>query len=46
MLILSNIFVELEHLIIFINVDIKVPQLHLLQDRHKINGSKAVHVNM
>ena len=23
-----------------------VPELHLLQDKHKINGTKAVHINL
>ena len=44
MLILCNIFVKLEHFILFNNFD----KYHnfILQDKHKINGSKAVHVNM
>ena len=46
-LILCNIFVELEHFILFNNFDtLWVPELHLLQDKHKINGTKAVHINL
>ena len=44
MLILCNIFVKLEHFILFNNFD--VPQLHVLQDKHKLYGSKAIHVNI
>ena len=44
MSILCTIFVKLEHFILFNNFD--VPQLHVLQDKHKLNGSKAIHVNM
>ena len=39
MFILCNIFVELEHAIIFNSFDKYIPQLHLLQDKHNINGS-------
>ena len=37
-LILCNIFVELEHFILFNNLD-KYHNFYLLQDKHKINGS-------
>ena len=38
-LILRNIFVELEHFILFNNFDKYHAQLHFLQDKHTINGS-------
>ena len=44
MLILCNI-VELEHFILFNNFD-KYQNFNYLQDKHKINGTKAVHINM
>ena len=40
MLIPCNIFVELEHFVLFNNL-ITTTSLHLLQDKHKINGSRG-----